>query len=374
MLKSDGYSIFKAYNGEEALAVLQGNRVDLVLLDIVMPGISGYDVARKMKKNADLSKIPIIFFTSQSNESEIVKGFECGGEDYIFKPFREKELLARVRTHIELKVKREQLEEVNQELECIVAEKTEQLKRALTELEKAYDKLDIANKQLCSLNKAKSDFIKIISHEIRTPLNGIIGFSELIKMSSESEELIEYVNILMRSTNRLEEFSEQALLLTEMQMGEYNPNLQRFEILPLIDELLPVFNFSVEEKNLHIEYDINPRQCLFADRQLFRKALYNILENSIRYSDRNGKITISCLADGYTVSEVAVCDKGKGFSQESLDSLFMLFASGCEHIDRNPGLGLATVKMIMDLHMGDVKVLSSAQGATVKLIFPKSLL
>lgn len=370
ILNKVGYQSVLCDSGNVALQILQDITIDLILLDVVMPGISGFEVAKILKADKKFSSIPIIFFTTQSEEEQIAKGFEVGGEDYIFKPLREKELLARVKTHLELKNKRERLEKMNLRLEEAVYEKTQQLSRALKELENAYKKLENANIQLHNLNKAKSDFIKIISHEIRTPLNGIVGFTELIKASNKSEELLDYVNILGQSVNRLEDFANDALLISELQTGDYQPFFTRESLKPFLVRIVK----SVKLKNPAKRFGIKYEQCdtceIEGDIALLTRAIENIIQNAIEHSPEDSTIFIKVQHKENKVRELQIVDSGKGFSQEAVDTLFQLFSSGTSHIDKNPGLGLAMVKMIMDLHSGEVSAKNNVDtGATVTLSF-----
>ena len=179
ILLKENFQIAYAKSGKEAIAQALENDFDLILLDIMMPDMDGYEVCRILRKEKQTAKTPIIFLTAKNDTESIVKGFEAGAQDYLTKPFNTNELLARVHTHLELKKNRQRLEILNNTLEEKVKERT-------AELEKA-------NKKIETLDKAKSAFLGLISHEIRTPLNGIIGFLDILKQSIEGDnrELID---------------------------------------------------------------------------------------------------------------------------------------------------------------------------------------
>ena len=174
LLQENRYEIEFATNGEAALEWLNTRQFDLILLDINMPGMNGFEVCRKIRSNPDMNNVPVIFLSADTERESILKGFELGAQDYITKPFDSRELLVRVRTHLVLKDSLEKLEKLNRSLEEKVTERTHQLKEANVNLE-------ALNLKLLDLDKAKSDFLNLISHEIRTPLNGIIGPLELLK-------------------------------------------------------------------------------------------------------------------------------------------------------------------------------------------------
>ena len=161
ILINEKYQISYTQDGNHALALIKKNEFDLILLDIMMPEIDGYEVCKKIMADPETAEIPVIFLTAKADKESVIKGFKLGARDYVTKPFNAEELLARVRTHLELKDKNEQLKNVNQTLEQKVIERTTELRSA--------------NKKLLTLDKAKSDFLNIIGHEIRTPLNGIQG-------------------------------------------------------------------------------------------------------------------------------------------------------------------------------------------------------
>ena len=189
LLAENHYNVEYAVNGLDALALLSSENFDLILLDIMMPKMDGYEVCNKIKEDNAHSEIPIIFLTARTDVQSIKKAFEYGALDYISKPFSNDELLARVKTHIELKNVKEELRELNRGLEKKVLARTAEL--------------DQANKKLVAIDKAKSQFINIISHEIRTPLNGIIGGLSLLKDLGLTEEAASLFDILDVSAKSL---------------------------------------------------------------------------------------------------------------------------------------------------------------------------
>jgi len=169
ILSQEQFQIAYAQSGKQAIDICETQDFDLILLDIMMPEMDGYEVCERLKENPSTSEIPIIFLTAKADMDSIIKGFEIGGQDYITKPFNAAELLARVKSHLLIRRQKKKLKLMNNHLEEIVRERT-------YELETANHKLNI-------LDKAKSNFLSIISHEIRTPLNGIIGLTELLNQS-----------------------------------------------------------------------------------------------------------------------------------------------------------------------------------------------
>jgi len=190
ILWQQNYNVIFATSGDEALSVLKSDDAfDLILLDILMPKMNGFEVCSKIREQTSLANIPIIFLTAKADKESVVEGFRKGANDYVAKPFHEEELLMRVQTQLKLKKQNEKIELQNKGLEKIVAEKTR-------ELQNAYD-------QLGKLEYAKNNFLTLISHELRTPLNIINGFIEILLDSASEPSQIESLYILKKTANRL---------------------------------------------------------------------------------------------------------------------------------------------------------------------------
>ena len=356
ILMAENYQLSYSQNGKEALAAVKQNDFDLILLDIMMPVVDGYEVCRQLKSDSKTKDIPIIFLTAKVEKESVVKGLKLGAVDYVTKPFYAEELLARVRTHLSLKDKTEQLQSINVILEQKVAERTAQLKEA--------------NEKLSTLEKAKSDFLTIISHEIRTPLNGISGFADILLDSLASTEHEEFIKYLKLSSDRLVRFSEIALLITQLNAEKYT-----FEMIPMnVEKIISSALEEVQEKldlaNIKIEKGFTKDINIITNHNLIQKSLVNILENSIEYSPENGQIFINTSTDNGTIN-IEICDQGPGFSEEALSKLFEYFSTDDIMHSEGLGLGLAAVKLVMDSHSGSISAKNRGEGgAHVCLTFP----
>lgn len=354
ILVKQNYQIITAKNGEEAISQTLINDFDLILLDIIMPGLDGYEVCKILRKNEKTSEIPIIFLTSKKDSESIVKGFEIGAQDYVTKPFNINELLARVFTHLELKKKRQELEELNNKLEEKVKERTIELVKA--------------NKKIESLDNAKSAFLGLISHEIRTPLNGIMGFLDLLKKSADdpNKELIE---LTAESAERLYNFSELSLLITQLKVDMYKLQNKNLDFVQLIDKVKETIhkNWELEKKikfnqTVHLQSPI-----LKLDQILIEKVLYSLLDNAVKFSSGDADVTVHIYnKEGFIVCEIH--DKGSGFSEEASSYIFEPFTSRMPHDIEGFGLNLAAAKLIMQAHEGWIEVENKPKkGAKVTL-------
>lgn len=360
-LKNENYNFEFATNGIKALEWIKKKNFDLILLDIMMPEMDGFKACEEIRKNKNYKDVPIIFLTAYTDQKNILKGFELGAQDYITKPFNTKELLARVKTHLELKASKEKLKSINQWLEERVKEKTMQLNKSNEELKKA-------NEALLSLEKAKAEFLNLMSHEIRTPLNGIIGPVQLLKDKLEHGDLASLVNILDISVARLEKFSYTAMKITELRTKQHKFNLKDLKLKILCGEVKKMIADKLTQKNLQLIIDEIPDDLtVHCEIELLKLAFTNILDNAIKYSEKNGKIFIKIQHTNTQVS-CRFIDQGKGFSKKALESLYRFFSPGDEYVDETLGLDLALVKLIMDVHSGKIEVSNAESwGACVTL-------
>jgi len=370
-LLSPTYHLYISLSGEEALKILKDTKPDLILLDVILPGIDGFHVCHTIRNDDQYGDMPIIFLTSESDAEKVIYGFEVGGQDYISKPFRAKELLSRVQTQIELQQKRRELLHINSSLEEKVRVRTSELEAANKKMKALNEDLEKANKELLSLDEAKSQFISLISHEIRTPLTGIIGFTDILKRSLAGTDKEEIVIALKDAVTRLHKFSEKALLITKIQTSQSSIQKKEIKLFFLVNQIVENFEPLAFDKKLKIEQNLSSDHIIIGNPDLISECLRNIVENAVKYTPDEGKIQIfSEQRNGAVV--VNVENQGNGFSQETLDSDFSFYTPGEQHVDQNIGLGLATSKLIMDVHSGEIHINNSQDGACVSLQFPKT--
>lgn len=345
----DEYQLSIANNGHNALKILDKLVPDLILLDIMMPGMDGFEVCHEIKLRPQLKDIPIIFLTAKTEISDIVKAFEAGAVDYIFKPFNPLEVKARVNSQLQLFHTSRQLKELNYKL-------------AVSQQE-----LELTNVKLETLNKQKDKFFSVIAHDLKTPFNNVIALTGLISeslASKEQESLLEYVTMLRNTTDKAMDLLMNLLEWAKSQTGnlKFTPGL--IQPISIIQDVLAIYQESIRAKSLIVKFDCNPDYEFFGDQPMIATVLRNLLGNAIKFSLAGGVIylKVNRLADGST--QFSVKDFGIGISSDLLPLLFVLGANTGRPGTRgepSSGLGLMLCKDFVERHGGSITV-ESAEG------------
>ena len=320
----DDFEIKSASTGETALEILPLFAPDIILLDIMMPGINGYEVCRKIKTNPQFKFTKIILVSGKSLAEERLKGYECGADDYITKPFDTDELMAKVKVYLKLK----NTEEVD---------------------------------------NIKSNFLSLISHETNTPLNGIIGLSELLLESENltSDEL-ESIKMIYESGYRLHELLDKARLLCELKT---DVKLTK-TVEPYYGIIANSYSIVKDKytKDVVTDIDISHDILLSADWGLISKAVTMLIDNAIKFSRDGGTVEIytKLKAD---ICELYIVDHGPGIAEEATSKIFEEFSiEDVAHHSNGLGLSLATVKEIAAIHHGSVRVTSTQNIKTTFIL------
>jgi len=358
ILKKADYKVAVAMNGSDAISEIVEIRPDIVLLDVMMPGIDGYEVCRRVRKDSLVADIPIIFLTAKVGEDSVVEGLAAGGQDYVTKPFNPKELLSRVETHIELKEKRDELNNINETLEEKVRERTEELNRA--------------NSRLKNLDTAKSNLLELISNKLAKPVSDIKKIVSGAEGKCNNDELMNSFTLLKNNTEKLDQFFNAATLITSFKANDMKIYIKPVEAALLIDAALLKVKNKIIEKNIKIEQYIEDNVKIPIDYDMVVKSIAIVLENAVKYSPGGSAINIS-VTNGNESVEILIRDSGPGFKDEHGDAFFEYFSSKESGLSGGIGLGLATVKLIMDAHYGKITLSNNDYGALVIFSFPKDI-
>jgi CheY-like chemotaxis protein/anti-sigma regulatory factor (Ser/Thr protein kinase) len=369
VLHAEGIGVMLATTGADALDIAQYKLPDLILLDIAMPVMDGYEVCDRLKENPVTKDIPVIYLTARTEPEDILKGFETGAVDYILKPFSSAELVARVKTHLELKDITEELRTINTRLEEQVKQRTQELTVANQTLTETNQKLEQAYDDLSNLDKAKDEFIRHINHELRTPLQGIHGFTLILEEIVDSPEQKEYIQSINSLVKRLVKLSEISLLFTEIKAKNYEISLKPVSLKNAIDHV--VESFKKDREKISVVHYL-PDEPLFvqADQRLFLICLELIIDNALKYSADRGRVTVATNRNNGIIY-LEVTDNGPGFSPKALESLYDLFtADNLPYRSHGFGVGLATAKIIADTIAARLEIANLPEkGAMVRIIF-----
>lgn len=365
LIEESGYRNYKyTTDSRQVIELFRSYEPDIILLDLMMPYLDGYEIMSQLSNLIPATTyFPILVLTADFSPESKRKALSMGAKDFLSKPFDLFEVRLRIKNLLETRFLYQQLEKQNLILEQKVKERT-------FELENVNLALDQANKELGVLDKAKSDFLCLISHEIRTPLNGIKGFTSILKQEIANPELLEYLDYLETSAIRLENFSYQALLITELHSGKYKVRPQSIPLGELINQSITKQKIRIDEKRLTIAVNQEePISLVTADPRLLGICFERLLDNSVKYSPVDAMLQLNIISDA-DATIIEFVDAGNGFPQKILLNPFMVFGLGEEHVDRNTGLNLALIKLIMDAHHGRIEISNNPKGgAKVKLTF-----
>jgi two-component system, sensor histidine kinase and response regulator len=343
-LKEKNYKIEFAVNGPAALEFLEKKQFDLILLDINMPGMSGFDVCKKIRLNPEMNNVPIIFLSADIERESILKGFELGAQDYITKPFDSRELLVRIRTHLALKDTLEKLE---------------------TEKEHAQ-----------SADRLKSAFLATMSHELRTPLNSIIGFTGILMKEtpgSLNDEQKKQLGMVQNSARHLLSLINDVLDISKIEAGQLKMNLQQFNLPEVISKVVETNKPFADKKNLRLTVLIDENiNDITSDNLRVQQILLNLVNNAIKFTEVGG-ISINCFLVKKFV-KIQITDSGIGIEPEKIKQLFepfMQIDTGLTRKKEGTGLGLSICKKLTELLNGKVEVESRfGSGSTFTVTLP----
>lgn len=383
LLESPDLSIILARSGNEALGVLLEQEVALILMDVQMPVMNGFETAELIRGSSRTRHIPIIFVTAISKESKhIFQGYESGAVDYLFKPVEPDILKSKVRVFIELHQQKQALENITRKLETTISELIESRKRLKTSEEsirEAWLAAEKARESAEDANRAKSEFLANMSHEIRTPLNGIIGMANLALHETCTPQLRERIETIRQSGESLLEILNEILDLSKIEAERVELESIPFNPVEVVERVARMLSIKIYEKNLELICKIDPDipELVVGDPTRFRQIILNLLSNAYKFTD-TGEITIEASVKE-SISKVvtlqfAVHDTGIGIPLEKQSQLFQSFHQVDASTSRKyggTGLGLSITRKLLLLMHGDIQVESVPQkGSTFTCVVP----
>jgi two-component system sensor histidine kinase/response regulator len=342
LLAQKGHVVRSFPRGRLALEAATRTPPDLVLLDIDMPEMSGFKVCELLKSDEKLASIPVIFLSALSDTSDKVRAFQCGGVDYVTKPFQVDEVQARVETHLKIHHLQRELQLHANHLEELVASRTRELCESQARLR--------------VLDRAKSDFLRLVHHELRSPLNGLLGVGELVldelEASDNGAELREMFDL---SRQRMLTILDDALLLTEIEVASDSFASEAADLLSTLHSAIEGVAGFAQSRGVGIELEASLAGFVAGQRGLLQKAFQALMETAVKFSTAGQVVRLECET---VPSGVQVLIRSCGRIPESaLPNFFQVFSIG-EAITPGGDLGLGppVSHRILSLFGGSITV------------------
>lgn len=340
ILKSEHFDIAVSLNGESAINILLNNEIDLILMDIMMPEIDGFETCKRIKRIDTLKEIPLIFLTAKTQTNDILEAFEVGGVDYIFKPFNKQELLARVNTHLDLFLSKRKLKE---------------------------------------LYKNRDLVYSVIAHDIKNPFNKISQFLQMLNggyIDSGSVEFKELLKLLDVETQKTSGLINDLIEWGQLLINEDANQLKSKHLRPISDTVITFLEQHYFAKNLKIVNEIDEKVKITCNEHSLEVILRNLLANAIKFTPNGGEICFSSEDKGNKI-HVHVKDSGIGMSKEVIEKIFEnneFHTSNGTNKESGTGLGLQIIKDFVKQNSAELKVNSVLnEGTTFTIIIDKSI-
>ncbi len=327
---SDLYDVALAASGEEALGILKSNpNIDLILSDIMMPGMTGYEVCENIRANPAFSHMKVILVSAKSLVEERLQGYEIGADDYITKPFEEEELLAKIKVFLRLKTVEE-------------------------------------------INSLKGNLLALLSHETRTPLNGILGFAEILRVSPNlDQEEKDFIDQIIMSGQKLLQLSEKTMLLSELKSEHMELDKTQLDLHLLVDECQQTFYDIVEAKQLtfHVQCDAATADII-GDAKLLFAAFDMILDNAVKFARCESVVEVALHNVGDRVL-VDIANEGERIHQSDHENIFgEFFVENINQHHHGHGLSLSLARRIAEVHDGTLSARNRDTGPVFTFDFP----
>ena len=395
LLEEHGYAPTTVRSGEAALETVHANDFDLVLSDVVMPGISGYEVCRRIKRELGKPDLPIVLLTSLSDPLDIIRGLECGADNYITKPYEPHHLIERVR-HVLTNREIRRTARPGDGVDIVfLGEKftiTASTEQILDLLVSSYEELVRTNRALAirtreaeqareeaeEASRAKSEFLAMMSHELRTPLNAISGYAQLLEDGIHgpvTEAQRKGLQRIRRNQEHLLTLINDLLNFAKLESGRFDLEFSTVPVDAMLAGAEELVRPQLTAKGLTYEYRRgDPSVTISADRERMLQIVVNLLSNAVKFTEAGGRITLQWEPrDGQVV--VSVSDTGIGIPSDKLGTIFEPFVQLENRRIRaheGVGLGLAISRELARRMGGDLTAESQpGMGSTFTLVLPR---
>ncbi len=349
ILRGGGYQVIKAYNGEEALRLVESDRPDLLVLDVMMPRMSGFELCQRLKGRYETRLLPVIMVTALNALEDKVQALEYGADDFLTKPINKLELLAKVRSVLRVKALQDEIERRKSEIEA-------------------------ANQRLVRMQGFKESMMQMVVHDLKNPLASIMGNIQLIQMQSiEMMTPARLGELLQRTQESARQLMRMILNILQIGKLEEQKMPLRLEPVPLhavvqenADEMM---GLSARD-GISLENRVSPDlPAPRADRELLSRVIANLLSNAFKHTPTGGRVVVDAVRDGDRIT-LTISDTGEGIPEELQPRIFEKFVAGDPDSNKrllhDSGLGLTFCRLAVDCHGGRIWLKSKpGEGTTV---------
>jgi two-component system, sensor histidine kinase and response regulator len=346
ILKGEGYILAEADSGERAIETYAKFAPHLVLLDVMMPGIDGLETCRRLKKTYGDDCAPVIFITAKNESDDVVEGLSAGGADYLPKPFKAKEVLARIRSHLQ-----------NQML-------SEQQKLLVEQLNKA--------------DAAKNRFLGMAAHDLRNPLSSIRGLAEFLSDGTVGEltpDQLDLVKTIHAASQSMLALVNELLDVATIESGEFKIHPVPSNLTEIIEKSVYLTNIEAAKKQTHVKFDPTPCEVIAKiDSAKMRQVVDNLLSNAVKYSPPGSTISVEVRENSDGSCVFSIKDQGPGIPDTERHKLFKDFGRLSAQPtagEKSTGLGLAICRKIAEAHGGSITAENlPVRGSDFRVTFP----
>ncbi len=357
ILSNHNYKVRKVTSGKQAIEAVEIHPPSIILLDIMMPDMNGYEVCQYLKSQEKTAEIPIIFLSALDKSFDKVKAFEVGGVDYVTKPFQVEEIIMRVQNQLTILRQKIGL----QQQQKLLAEQNELLKQEIQE--RQLIEVDLAKAKVVAeaANRSKSNFLANMSHEIRTPMNGVIGMAQLLMMTNLNNEQENYTSLIQESANALLSIINDILDFSKTESGNLELEKRVFRLDDTLKFVCDLLRQSAVKQStiLRSALQSNVPVEIEGDEYRLRQILLNLVGNAIKFTE-DGVVSVNVeYDDASKLLHFTVTDLGIGISSDRIDQLFNPFMQADTSISRKyggTGLGLSICKNLVNLMGGTIWV------------------
>jgi len=332
-------------DGASALRAAKRQPPDLFLLDIMMPGMDGFELCSRLKQETELRNVPVIFISALDDIASIQKAFDAGGVDYLPKPFRKEEVIARVRTHLNLCSQRRRIDEQNRELQE-------------------------RNSQLQELQELREQLVHMIIHDLRSPLTGLLGEAELLRLKLKEElynSVMQEVDGILASGWHLRDMITRILDISRMEANQMPVKFETVDLRELVQTSLECRWMRFDPARLEFQHPSRAVQTL-CDTDLVSRIVENLVSNAMKFSGENGRVRVVLEKEENGDSILEVHDNGPGIPPELHGKIFDKFAQVQKEKGANrysSGLGLTFCKMAAEAQNGSIHLQNKQEGGSV---------